>query len=55
MNEVDTVQIVALLGWLILCGSALAARRLSWKKGLSMALVWVAIFLGVALFISVAS
>ena len=55
MSEFDTVQLVALLGWLILCGSALAARRLSWKKGVSMALIWVAIFVGVALFISVVS
>ena len=53
MSEIDTVQIVALIGWIILCISALSARRLSWRNGFSMALVWVAIFVGVALFISV--
>lgn len=55
MSEFDTVQIIALLGWLILCGAALASRKLSCRKGLSMALIWVAIFVGVALFISVVS
>lgn len=55
MSEFDTVQIVALTGWLILCVSALAARQLSWKKGLSMALIWLAIFVGVALFIAAVS
>ena len=55
MSDFDTVQIVALIGWLILCVSALSARRLSWKKGLSMALVWLTIFVGVALFVSAVS
>lgn len=49
MNEVDTVQIVALVGWLILAVSALAGHRLSWKKGLVMAFAWGAIFLAVFL------
>ena len=55
MSEIDTVQIIALTGWLVLCVSAFSARRLSWRKELSMALIWVAIFVGVALFISVVS
>jgi type IV secretory pathway VirB2 component (pilin) len=44
MNEHSIVQIVALLGWLILCGSALASYRLDWSKSLKMVLTWVAIF-----------
>ena len=46
MMEHSIVQIVALLGWLILCGSALASHKLDWSKGLKLALTWVAIFLG---------
>lgn len=49
MNEIDTVQIVALVGWLILAAGALAGYRLSWKKGLVMAFAWGAIFLAVFL------
>ncbi|HSG33105.1 MAG TPA: hypothetical protein VLA37_01115 [Sphingomonadaceae bacterium] len=48
----DWISIVALLGWLVLAGSALAAYRLSWKKGILMALIWAAIFAGVTGFIS---
>ena len=44
MNQFDTVQIIALLGWLVLAGSAFASFRMSWRKGLSMALVWCALF-----------
>lgn len=47
MNETDTVQIVALTGWLILVGGALASHRLNWSKALRMAFVWMAIFMGV--------
>ena len=53
MSKVDTVQIVALIGWLSLCVSALSAQRLSLKKGLSIALIWLAIFVGMALLILV--
>lgn len=47
MNEAETVQIIALTGWLILVGSALASHRLNWSKALKMVLVWMAIFMGV--------
>ncbi len=40
------VSIVALLGWLILAGSALASFRMGWSKMLQLALVWLAIFAG---------
>lgn len=51
MREFEIVHIVYLLGWLILAGSALAAYRFSWQKGVKMALVWLALFVGVFLFI----
>ncbi len=44
MNEIGTIQLIYLFGWLILAGGALAAYRLSWKKGLVLALVWASIF-----------
>lgn len=49
MSELQIVQIVALLGWLVIVGSALASHRLSWSKGVRLALSWAAIFLGVYL------
>ncbi len=52
MSEFDSVQIVALLAWLILAGSALASYKLSWKSGIKMALAWACVFTGLALAIS---
>lgn len=49
MNQFDIVQLIALFGWLILAGGALAAQRLNWKAGLRMALIWGALFTGAAL------
>lgn len=46
MNEGAIISIVALLGWLILAGSALASFRLGWNKIAQLALVWLAIFAG---------
>ncbi len=46
MNEHSVVQIIALLGWLILCGGALASYKLDWSKSLKLALTWIAIFVG---------
>jgi len=37
---------VALVGWLILCGSSLASFKLGWNKLLQLALIWAAIFGG---------
>lgn len=51
MREFEIGHIIYLLGWLILAGSALAAYRFSWQKGVKMALVWLALFGGVFLFI----
>lgn len=44
MSELDTIQIVALLGWLVLVGSALAAYRLSWRRSVIYLLIWGSIF-----------
>ncbi len=44
MSEGALVSLVAMVGWLILCGSALASYRLGWSKILQMALMWTAIF-----------
>lgn len=49
MNEGQMVSIVALFGWLILAGSALASYRFSWSKALKMGLSWLAIFVGLFL------
>ena len=46
MNEGAIISIVALLGWLILAGSAMASYRLGCSKMLQLALVWLAIFAG---------
>ena len=52
MNEFGVVRIISLLGFLVLALSALNARRIGWRKGVTMALVWVAIFVGVAFVIT---
>jgi len=46
MNEGMIISIVAMVGWLILAGSALASFKLGWSKIAQMALVWFAIFAG---------
>jgi len=46
MNEGSIISIVALLGWLILAGSAIASFRLGWSKIAQLALIWLAIFAG---------
>ena len=46
MNEGAWISIVAMLGWLVLAGGALASFRLGWSKIVQLALVWFAIFAG---------
>lgn len=53
MYDDDPMRLVYLLMALVLPLSALAAYKLSWKKGLVLALVWGSIFVGVTLFIGV--
>jgi len=52
VNSFGAVQLVALLGWFILTGSAVASYRLGWKENVRLALIWAGIFLGVALLFS---
>lgn len=54
MIEFPVVQMVALLGCLILAGSAFASRRLGWKENVRLALTWVGIFVAVTLMFSLA-
>jgi hypothetical protein len=49
VNAFGTVQFIALLGWLILAGSAFASYRLGWKESVRLGLVWAGIFVAVAL------
>ena len=55
MSEIDTVQLIALAGWLVLAGGALASYKLEWKSGLKMALIWACIFVTAFLFVSLVS
>jgi hypothetical protein len=45
------IPIVSSIGWLVLCVAALASYRLKWSQMVKMALVWLAIFVG--LYVSV--
>ena len=49
MNEASILSVILMLGWLVLVGSALASFRLGWSKILKLALVWLAIFVGLFL------
>jgi len=53
MSDIQIVQIISLVGFLILAISALASFRLSWAKALRRALIWSVIFCAVALFFSI--
>ena len=53
MNQFDTVQLIALIGWLVLAAGALASYRMDWKQGLRLGFLWAVIFATVFLFISV--
>ena len=54
MNEYAVVQIIALVAWLILAGSAFASFHLGWRESVRMALLWAGIFTAVALLFSLA-
>lgn len=51
MNPDVVLPIVGSLGWLVFCLAALASYRLNWSQMIKMALVWVAIFLGLFLIV----
>jgi hypothetical protein len=46
MNPDLLLPLVSSAAWLILVGSALASFQLGWGQMIKMALVWLAIFLG---------
>ncbi|QUL38697.1 hypothetical protein [Erythrobacter sp. JK5] len=46
MTEGALISIVAMIGWLILVGSALSSYKLGWSKIARLALTWGAIFGG---------
>jgi len=48
VTGLDALQMVSLIGWLSLAVAAYASFRFDWKKSARMALVWIAIFVGVA-------
>jgi hypothetical protein len=49
VSEFGVVHLVALVGWLILAGSAFASYRLDWKESVRLALTWAGIFTAAAL------
>lgn len=51
MNPDLLLPVISTAAWLILAGSALASFRLGWGQMVKMALVWVAIFLGLFLIV----
>ncbi|KPQ33899.1 MAG: hypothetical protein HLUCCX21_01610 [Porphyrobacter sp. HL-46] len=40
------IPIISSIGWLVVVGAALASHRLQWSQMIKLALVWLAIFLG---------
>lgn len=40
------IPIISSIGWLVVVGAALASYRLEWSQMVKMALVWLAIFVG---------
>ncbi|MGB3167149.1 MAG: hypothetical protein WBA68_10285 [Alteraurantiacibacter sp.] len=48
-GEVQLVSMIAMAGWLILALSAYRAHRVDASKTVRMALIWGAVFAGVAL------
>lgn len=49
MSADFVIPLVASLVWLLIVGSALASYRLGWGQMIKMALIWIAIFLGLFL------
>ena len=53
VSEDQLVQLIAIFASLVLVTTGLQARRLSWSKGVRLALIWAGIFVIVTLFISI--
>lgn len=45
------LPVITTIAWLILCCVSLASYRLKWSQVVKMALIWVAIFLGLFLIV----
>ncbi len=52
MTDLDALRMVSLIGWLAVAITAYASFRFDWKKSVRMALLWIAIFVGVAFLFS---
>ncbi|WEK48381.1 MAG: hypothetical protein P0Y56_01550 [Candidatus Andeanibacterium colombiense] len=52
MFRSDTALLMALVGWLVLALAGYSSYRLHWKKTVTMALAWLAIFVCLALVIA---
>ena len=53
MSEFQWVHLLWLIGAFILVAGGLAAHKLSWNRGLRLALIWIGLFVGLTLFIDV--
>ncbi|NQX93735.1 MAG: hypothetical protein HRT64_02205 [Erythrobacter sp.] len=51
MNDMAIVSVISLVGWLVLVVMGFASFRLSWGKTAQLALVWLAIFVGLFLLV----
>ena len=51
MNDMAIVSVISLVGWLVLGVMGFASFRLSWGKTAQLALVWLAIFVGLFLLV----
>ena len=52
MNDMAIISAIGLVAWLIFAGSALASYRLGWGQMVRMALIWLAIFTGAFVIVS---
>lgn len=52
MNENSLLQLVMLVAWLVLAGSAYASYKLEWRTMVRQGFIWAAIFAGVTLIVS---
>ena len=46
-TQLEAASLVAMIGWLALAILGYSSYRLNWKKSVTMALIWAAIFIGV--------
>ncbi|MBO9604046.1 MAG: hypothetical protein J7496_16215 [Novosphingobium sp.] len=47
-DRLETARLIALVAWLVVMIASYSSYRLHWKKSVTMALIWLAIFIGVA-------